>query len=646
MFQFFRRKDKAVRILLGSMLVLICVMLVVTLIPGLTAPTGTDETVVAEVGGVSISSTEVTRQLQQMTRNSRMPPSLLPLYAPQVINQMVTERAMLLEAERLGLNVTHEELISELRQNPQLFPEGKFIGDQQYTNFIEARFNMTVPEFEERYRESLAQEKLRRVVTSPVTVSDPEVVREFHRRNDKVRVEYAVLKTDDVRRSLTLPEADVAAFFEKNRGRYTVPERRKFRLVFAGAANLGESLAPTEQELKRYYNENSDQFRLPERAHVSHILLKTVGKSEEEIQQVQKSAEEVLQQARGGKDFAQLARQYSEDAVTTPKGGDLGWIVRGQTVPEFEKAAFTQAPGAVSDLIKTMYGFHIVKVHERQQAHLQTLDEVRGQIEPQVRQEKVRRAGDELVGKAEDTLRRQHGNLQAVASTLGVPVTDTALLRRGETLPGVGSSPAAEESLFAANLRPNELTPAIQTNQGVLVAQLVEVSPAHPAELAEARDQVENDLRNERAAELVASRMKELSERARALGDLKKAGAGVPGIAVKTSEPVSSTGNIEGLGSAASLGEAAFTMGSGEVGGPVAVPEGQVVFRVVERQPASEGELATLRENLRNELLEAKRARFFEVFRDNVKERLSREGKLKVNQAAIDRMAASLRTDY
>ena len=115
---------------------------------------------------------------------------------------------------------------------------------------------------------------------------------------------------------------------------------------------------------------------------MEHILFKTVGKTDAEITEIRQKAEDVLKQAKHGANFEDLAKKYSEDDATKPKGGDLDWIVEGQTVPEFQQAAFSLPKGAISDLVKTQYGFHIIKVIDRETARTKSLDEVRNTITP------------------------------------------------------------------------------------------------------------------------------------------------------------------------------------------------------------------------------------------------------------------------
>jgi peptidyl-prolyl cis-trans isomerase D len=640
MFQFFRRRDTAVRVFLGGLLVLICVMLVVTLIPGLTGSSPSGESVLAKVDGESITSVELARQLQQWARSQRLPPSLIPVYAPQVLAQMVRERLTLQEAQRLGLSVSGQELANELRGNQQIFPGGQYVGEDQYRALVESRFGLSVPQFEEKMKEALLLHKLRRLVTAGASVSDQDIASEFHRRNDKMRVAFAALKATDLKSGISVSDAEIADFLNKNRSRYQIPERRQFKLVFINTAKLKETVPVTEQDLQRYYNDNKDRFRVEDRVKVSHTLFKTAGKAAEEIEATRKKAEEVLKRARAGEDFAKLAKENSDDAQTTAKGGDLGWIVRGQTVSEFEQAAFSLPVGTISDLIKTVYGFHILKIEAREKARLRTLQEVAAEITPQARAEKASRLTDELANKAETAMKRNPDSIPAVAAALNLPVLETGLIKRGDPLPEAGAEPAADDNLFTPNLKPGRMTSLLAVANGLLIASPVQISDAHPAELSEVRDRVENDLRNEKAAATAATRIRELAELARKGGDLKKA-AGAVKISVKESESFSRDGNIKDLGAASSLGERAFSMNPGEIGGPVDVTDGQAVFQVLDKQPAAEEELTKSRDGLRKELIEQKQNLLYQVFGEALKERASRQGRLRIDQAALDRLTNS-----
>src|SRR4029077_17537493 len=151
-------------------------------------------------------------------------------------------------------------------------------------------------------------------------------------------------------------------------------------------------------ELQGYYDQHRDDYRVPEQVSVSHILIKTPlpgpdGKVDPKgVEEARRKAEDVLKQVKAGGTFADLAKKYSEDPGSAKDGGCLRFSGRGRTVPEFEKAAFSLAKGATSDLVQSSYGFHIIRIDDKQAAHVKTLDEVKDQIEESLKQQKAAQA--------------------------------------------------------------------------------------------------------------------------------------------------------------------------------------------------------------------------------------------------------------
>ena len=637
MFQFFRRRDTLVRWFLGGLLLIVCVMLVVTLIPGLSTPSSTDDaSILATVAGEPIAAAELQLQYQQIARSQRLPPGMLAMYAPQMLNQMVMEKAGQYEARRMGLMVTSTELAEELRQTPGLFPGGQFIGEERYRDMIEQRFNLSVAQFEEKYRDSLLADKLRRVVTDGISVGDQEVDREYRRRNDKVKLDYVVAKSADFTAQVQVEESGLKAFFDRNRAVYTIPEKRRLRLLLLGQGWLLGHVDVSEPEIRDFYNQNRERYRVEDKAQVSHILLKTVGKTPQQVDELEKKARELLQKARAGEDFAALAKQYSEDTGTQPKGGDLGWISRGQTVPEFEKAAFSLEQGKISDVIKTVYGFHILKVNGRIRARLPGLEEIRTQVMLELKKQKGERVKQETSDRLRAALRRNPKSLDATAMELKVPVLEVLAHQRADAFPEMGFSPPTDEALF--KLKAGEVSDVVSIPQGLVAMQVEQIMAQHPAELAEMRSRLEQDYRTEKARELAIGRGRELADRARSLGDLKKAAAAFK-MEMKTSEPLNRDGRIPELDSV----EPAFRRKVGEISDPVPLSSGGMVYvyRVAEQIFVTPKEIAKNRESLRSELLDKKRNATFELYLENLKQRLAQQGKLKINDAALKRFSGA-----
>src|SRR3989442_11326674 len=453
---------------------------------------------------------------QQMPKAGAQAAMLLPFFASRAADNLINRKVLLVEDERLGLRVNDEELRDELqhgRYAQVFFPDGKFIGQDEY----EARLrqaDISVPEFEQEVKSEILFDKLRNLVTASAAVTDAEVRKEFERRNTKVKFDYAVLRKDDLLKSIHPSDTELKAFYERNKATYnnSIPEKRKLRYVVLETAKVEAQTQVTPDDLQAYYDQHRDEFRVPEQVNVRHILIKTPlpgpdGKVDTKgAEEARKKAEDVLKQIKAGGNFAELAKKYSEDPGSAKNGGSLGWIGKGRTVPEFEKAAFSVPKGGTSGLVQSSYGFHIIHVDHKQDAHLNTLDEGKDQIEHIVKQQKAARAADSQAN-ALLTQARTAG-LDKAAATRDLQVISTDFVSRTESLPGIGNSPEFMEAVFGAREKspPDEA----QLPAGYALFEVIAVKPPATPTFEEIRSRVEGEFKNERSAALLAQKKQEL----------------------------------------------------------------------------------------------------------------------------------------
>src|SRR5436190_5474634 len=463
MIRFLQTPGPVKKYILGGLLLLICVSMVWYLVPsgGSTGLGGPGQGVIAKVGGEEVTRLQVQRQATQMVkqqfpRGGAQMSMLMPFFAQRAAENLISQKAILVEAERLGLRVNDQELSDELqhgRYAQAFFPGGSFIGQEAYEARIQ-QAELTVPQFEQSVKEEILFDKLRNLVTGSASVRDAEVHQEFVRKNTKVKFDYAVLRKDDVLKQIHPTEAELKAFYERNKATYnnSIPEKRKIRYVVIDNAKIKAQTTVSHDELQAYYNQHREDYRVPEQVNVRHILIKTPlpgpdGKVDPKgLEEARKKAEDVLKQVKAGGNFAELAKKYSEDTGSAREGGSLQWIGRGRTVPEFEKTAFSLPKGGTSDLVQSSYGFHIIHVDDKQDAHLKTLDEVKDQIEPIIKQEKAARAAD---SQAAALLRQaRSAGLDKAAAAIGLEPITTDFVSRTDSLPGVGNSAQFMEAVF------------------------------------------------------------------------------------------------------------------------------------------------------------------------------------------------------
>jgi peptidyl-prolyl cis-trans isomerase D len=640
MIEFFQRKDILVRIFMGLVIFVLGGSMLIYLVPGTGGSDGGSPDAVATVAGRDITSTELSRQISQIERSGQpIPKSMRSLYVKDLLDRLINQHMLEYEAQRLGLRVTDQESAEQIRQIlPTAFSGGSVSSLENYAAEVQQRTGMSVPEFEEALRTSLLQAKIHRLVTDGITATPAEIADEFKQRNEKAKLEYVVIKPSDLESRVEVSEASLSDFFEKNKGRYQIPERRSFQYALLDVAALRQTMRPSDAALESYYKQNLEQYRVQNRAHVEHILLKTTGKTDAEVAEIRKKAEDVLAKARKGAKFEDLAKQYSEDDSTKAKGGDLGWILKGQTVPEFEQAAFALKPGEISGLVKSMFGFHIIKMLEREEARTKSFEEVRASIVPilaaQMADEKAATLSDQMAAAVRQSSRAP---LEDIARQFNLQLGTVPPVAASDPLGPLGVSNEVRDFLFSAQ-KGEDSTP-IRLDRGTVIVRVTNVLPAHQAALAEVRTKVEADYRAQQSTGLARQRAEELAKRIQG-GESLSGAAKALGLEVQTSDFLARNDTLAGLTQMRKL-SGAYTLPVGQASPAVPLGMNWLVYRVAERQEPNPEDLAKQENELRRQIVQSKQQLAFEAFQDSLRQRLTREGKLKINDQVLRRLTGS-----
>jgi peptidyl-prolyl cis-trans isomerase D len=648
MIRFLQTEGPFKKIVLSGLLLLICAAMVIAFVPGgmgdnISGAPG--KGIVAKVGGEEVSVQEVRDTARQMLQQQGAQLGanasvLLPFFAQRAADQLIDRQALVVQAQHLGLKASPQEVKDELqhgRYAQYFFPGGNFVGQAEYEGMLQ-RANLTPTMFEDNVSKEIIISKLQALITGSASVSDAAIQKEFAKQSTKVKFDYAVLKEDDIKKGLHPTSEELQAYYQSHQKSYanSVPEKRKIKYAMLDTAKIQGTVQVTNDDLQAYYNQHRDEYRVAEQAKVSHILIKTPlpgpdGKVDEKgVTEAQHRAEDLLKQLKGGAKFEDLARKYSEDPGSAKEGGSLGWIGKGRTVPEFEKAAFSQPKGKISDLVKSSYGFHIIRVDDKQDAHMKTLDEVKGEIEPILKQQKAQqlaqKQADELVQQAKAQ------GLDAAASAKGVSVTTSDFFARKDLVPGVGPAPQLMDAVFGATEKsPPEMA---ATSQGFAVFQLLAVKPQATPAFEEIRTKVEEEFKNERANVLLSQKTQELADRAKAGHDLKKAAKEL-GATIKTSDFVAPDGQVPDIGSMTGQAASVFGMKPGEISGPINSAGNGVVVSMIEVQAPTDAEFAAKRDQIRDSLLQTRQQELFGLFITNLRDQMEKAGKIKINQEEL-----------
>ena len=386
------------RILLGAVVLVLAGGMLLYLVPSMPGTGDSPADAVATVGDQTVTTTEIRQRLSEYEQrnpnpNSKMMEALLRPANPQRIpdRRKKSSTKPSASASASPIRSVPTASVSSSRWPTTAKPSSAKTATPQE---VQARTQMTVPAFEEAIRQSLLVQKFQKLVTDGISVGPSELQDEFRYRNEKIKLDYALIKPEDLAAKITPTEDEIKASYDKNRAKYMVPEKRVVRYALVDANQVRQNTQVSDDDLKAQYQRDIQQYQVPNRVHVEHILLMTVGKTDAEIAEIKQKAEDVLKQAKKpGAKFEDLAKKYSEDPGTKDKGGDLGWVTQGQTVKEFETTAFTLPKGSISDLVKTEYGFHIIKVLDKETAHTKPFEEVKDSIKAPLLLSKADQAG-------------------------------------------------------------------------------------------------------------------------------------------------------------------------------------------------------------------------------------------------------------
>jgi peptidyl-prolyl cis-trans isomerase D len=551
----------------------------------------------------------------------------------QVLSQMVDEQVAVLEAERQGIKVSDDELAQRIFAIPGLQENGRFIGEARYEALLrQQRPPLTKSQFEERFRRSIMVERLRTALTDWMAVSDAELGREYRKRNEKVKLQVVAFTADRFRDKVSLSDADIATYFDAHKAEYRVGEQRTVKYLLLDRDQARQKVVVPATDVQRYYNDNIQQYQAPEQIRASHILLKTEGKDEAAVR---KRAEALLAQVKGGADFAALAKKESEDEGSKANGGDLGFFGKGRMVPEFETAAFAMQAGQTSDLVRSQFGFHIIRVVEKKAGETRPLDQVRQQIQEQLAQQQADAQITERARQLESRIKNP-GDLAEAAGEQGLMVQESGYFQRGDPVPGLGAAPQVSAAAFS--LADNAVSGPIPAQRGVAFITVTGKKDPYVPKLDEVKEKVRQDTMRAKAADLSKQRATELAGGLKSAANFAAA-AKAQGLEAKDTDLITRGAAIPDVGTNPEVDKAAFSLPVGGVSGPISTSEGTVIIRVVQRDEVTPAQLKSGSEAFRAELVNERRSNFFNAYMGKAKERM----KVVINAEVVTRVTSTLR---
>jgi len=649
MIRFLQQKDsRIIKAIFVAIIGVVSVGMVVYLIPGLTGLGASSANTYAVIyphwyskflsSGVTVTQEEVEKVARQQMARQRYPDNaaILGMVERQVGQQLEEQGIVQLEAEKLGIQATGDDVIQLLRSGPNgqvLFPNGQFIGEERYAAMIAESRNQSVAEFEEGVRTQIVLHRLESLITAGVTVSDQEVRDEYRKNNIKIKFDYAVISADDLSKQINPPDSQLASFFKTNAARYAtaVPEERQIT-YFAFTPNQLPAVVqqPTQQDIQQYFNQHKADYSIPEQARTRHILIQVAAGADAKTDAAAKAkAEGILKQLQGGANFAELAKKYSDDPGSKDSGGEVGFVNKNAAmVPEFLRAIFSQKVGDIK-IVKSQYGYHIIQVEERQPAHPEPLSDVQPAIAATLYRQKQAQAETSYAQLLTSEALKNGLEKTAAAHHLELATTPPVGIQ------GVIAALPNGSQLIAKAFQAKQSDPpqAAQTGEGYAIFQVTGIAAAHAPSFEDWKSHVLEDYREQVLPALLNLRTKQLAEKAKAENDLAKA-AKETGATMKTSDLVSASGQVPDLGQVEQVAPQLFDLAVGQISGPIDAQRTGVVPKLVDKQEPSADEIAKNFDQMREQLRDQRQSDAFSVFLSGVMDEYKKQGRIRVNAKA------------
>jgi len=542
---------------------------------------------VATVDGVPIGYQDFSRAYQNLMENVRRQfgdnanEEMLKALnlKEQAINQLIDRRIILRAAEKMGFEVTDEELAASIAAIPAFQSQSGF--DSRAYQQVLNRLGLTPEAFEVSQREDLLIQKVTDFISRTVNVSDAEAVAWYQWQNATVDIEY--LRVDPkTYKDQTVSEEEIRTFYDEHQNRYETAPKIKSRYLVFRPADYKSRVQVSEDEVKTYYEENQADFSSPETVEARHILIK-VNKDADEaaVEAARRRAQAIYERAVQGEDFAKLAKEFSE-GPSRNQGGYLGTFGRGKMVKPFEEKAFALKAGEISAPVRTDFGWHIIKVEKHNPAHTLTLEEAQNKIRGLLTDKKTRALALE---DAESAYDMSYGgdDMLAAAETLGVTVHTTGWIARGDSLPGVADSQKFVETVFTLDMM--AVSDVQDLGDGFYLIQPLEDQPAEIPAFDAVKDRVVEDVREQKQWDQAEKEAKAMLQALRDGGTLAEVGRS-QNLTPQATGVFKRNAAVPGIGYNPGLAAAAFklTPENPYPAVPVRGQDGVFIFRLLERR--------------------------------------------------------------
>lgn len=437
------------------------------------------------------------------------------------LDRLIDQRLVLSQAQRLGLRISDADLRTQIASDRAFQQDGHF-SLRAYQAVLRDN-NYEPAAFEQMTRDDMTQQLLQEMVGQAVTLSDAQAREAYDLRHEQVKVSYIELPSANYLNKVHPTDKQIADFYARHKQRFQEPDRISVAYLHYDPAAFAAQAKPTEKQIAAFYEKNrAIMFSYPARVRARHILIAVdPHASAADRAKARAKAEKILAELKKGANFAKLAEKYSDDTATAGQGGELGFFTRGEMVKPFEDAAFALKPGQISGIVKTRFGYHIIKLQKSEPAHSDTLAQARPKIIEQLTDRAERQIAN---ADLQDDLAAALGGttLDKIASKRGLEVSQAGPFAAGEPIGALGYDQKFNQAAF--KLAKGEVG-IVRSDKGNFLVEVTDRIAAHVPPLKKIKDAVRDALVQQDAEQMALTQARALLKQVKKPSDLSKAAA-------------------------------------------------------------------------------------------------------------------------
>jgi len=546
-----------------------------------------------------------------------------------VLEELISRALILQEGKRLGLHISDGELRMAIESIPTFQLNGQF-DSHLYERFL--RLNRMVAEdFEQMQRENLIYNKVVNLIRlNGAKVSEQETLETYLFENEKINLHFIKIAPGAFRGQVSANEIEIKDYYQKQQEEFRIPTYLQIQYIAFRPSDYEPKVQVSPDEIKRYYDQRKESFKIPKKIRVREILIKVDPQdSPERIEEKRKKAEEILGRAKKTKDFASLAKQVSESG-TASKGGDLGWLQKGNIDEPLETVLFSLKAGTLTDVLRVGEGFYIFKAEEVTEEKQKTFEEVKDQIHQGLKKEKAKAEASRRADDAFYSLFRSR-EIEKFAREKDVPIKTTGFFKEGDEIPELGKDPSFYSSAFS--LKTGEISSVISIPPNFYILKLVDKKESRIPSLEEVKEEVIRMVAGKKADEKARQTADEILNKIKTGMGMSKAIEGKSYSVDETGFFLRSGGVIPKIGPA---GEFMTSLASLTEQKPLPkelfhTKEGYFVVRLLASEPADRNKFESVKKNLEKRLTYQKQEEFFR----NWLQHLRAKAKVEINKDVL-----------